>query len=210
MKEAITEFCKVFAEKHLVPSVVSIVGAITALLFLPSDYWMITKIGKVLFFILAVCLIFLAIEFMAFCYHKLCAHKNSNEKEKYYNQSAARNEKQQMEELWTAVDKFAPDDRKLLKEFLENENTPIVRSSGSRYFGNSLLASDWVVSTEEYDDHAEEEPPIILPSHLKGKAIPICSDFVGRPLVVKYKLCDEIFAALKYSKEKYGKISHFE
>ena len=209
MKEAITEFCKVFAEKHLVPSVVSIAGAIAAFLFLPSDYWMITKIGKVLFFIFAVCLIFLAVEFMAFCCHKLCSHKNRNAKEKYYNQSAARNEQQEMEKLWTAVDEFAPDDRKLLKEFLENENAPIIRSSGSRYFGNSLLASDWVVSTEEYDDHAEE-PPFILPSNQKGKAIPIYSDSVGRPLVVKYKLRNEIFTFLKYSKEKYGKISHFE
>ncbi len=105
------------------------------------------------------------------------------------------------------MDSFGPDDRKLLKEFLDSNNTPIERSSGTRYFGKSLLTSNWVVSTEEY---GEEEQTVILSDHLKGKAIPVGSLGIGKPLVVKYKLRDEIFTALKYSKEKYGKISHFE
>ena len=115
--------------------------------------------------------------------------------------------KNDMEGLWTAVDKFNPDDRNLLKEFLDNDNAPIERSSGYRYFGNSLLASEWVVSTEEY---GKEEPPIVLSEQLKGKAIPLCSMEPVRTIVVKYKLRDDVFSFLKYSKEKYGKISHFE
>lgn len=211
MKEAISEFCKVFAEKHLVPSIISIAGAIVALLFFPVDHWIIAKIGVILFFILAACIIFLAVKLVVFCYQKICAHKSGNERKKYYNQTAAKYEKKEMEELWTAVDKFGPDDRKLLKEFMDSDNTPIIRSSGARYFGNSLLASNWVVSTEEYDEeHAEEDQPIVLSSNRKGLAIPIHSEFVGRPLVTKFKLQDDIYAALKYSKEKYGKISHFE
>ena len=111
-----------------------------------------------------------------------------------------------MENLWSDVDKFRPDDRALLKEFLENDNTPIKRSSGSRYFGNSLLTSEWVVSTEEYG----EEEPVIISKHLKEKAMPLFPMGTGRAIIVKYKLRDDIFSILKYSKEKYGKISHFE
>lgn len=207
MWNAIVEFCKVFAEKHLIPSVISVTGAIIALIFIPSDYWMIVKIGKFLFFTVTACLIFLAVKFLVFCWQKIISFKNGNERKQYYNQSAVRNEKKDMEELWTAVDKFDPDDRKLLQDFLESGNAPITRSSGTRYFGHSLLASNWVVSTEEY---GEEEQPIILSEKLKGKAIPIGAMSAGKTIVVKYKLNDDIYSILKYSKEKYGKISHFE
>lgn len=204
---AITEFCKVFAEKHLIPSVISFTGTIALFLFLPKDYWMITKLGKFLFFILSSGLIFLAIQLIVFCYNKIVECKYGHEQKERYIHSALKNEKNDMESLWTVVDKFNPDDRKLLKKFLESENAPIERSSGYHYFGNSLLASDWVVSTEEY---GEEEPPIVLSEHLKGRAMPLCSMGAGRSIVVKYKLRDDIFSFLKYSSEKYGKISHFE
>ena len=207
MWNAIVEFCKVFAEKHLIPSVISIVGAIISLIFIPWDYWIIVKIGKFLFFILAAGVVFLVVKFMVFCWQKIMSFKNGNDLKQYYNQNAIKSEKKNIEELWTAVDNFNPDDRKLLQEFLESSNAPITRSSGNRYFGNSLLASNWVVSTEEY---GEEEQPIILSEKLKGKAIPIGAMGAGRAIVVKYKLHDDIYSALKYSKEKYGKISHFE
>ena len=207
MWNAIVEFCKVFAEKHLIPSVISIVGAIVALIFIPSDYWMIVKVGKFLFFILISGVVFLVVKFLVFCWQKIMSHKSDNDLKQYYNQSAAKNEKKDMEELWTAVDKFDPEDRKLLHDFLESDNAPITCSSGNRYFGHSLLTSNWVVSTEEY---GEEEQPIILSEKLKGKAIPIGAMSAGRAIVVKYKLHDDIYSALKYSKEKYGKISHFE
>lgn len=207
MWNAIVEFCKVFAEKHLIPSVISIVGAIISLIFIPWDYWIIVKIGKFLFFILVAGVVFLVVKFMFFCWQKIMSFKNGNDLKQYYNQNAIKSEKKNIEELWTAVDKFNPDDRKLLQEFLESSNAPITRSSGNRYFGNSLLASNWVVSTEEY---GEEEQPIILSEKLKGKAIPIGAMGAGRAIVVKYKLHDDIYSALKYSKEKYGKISHFE
>ena len=207
MWNAIVEFCKVFAEKHLIPSVISIVGAIISLIFIPSDYWIIVKIGKFLFFILVAGVDFLVVKFLVFCWHKFVSYKSDNDLKQYYSQNATKSEKKNIEELWTAVDKFSPDDRKLLHEFLESDNAPITRSSGNRYFGNSLLASNWVVSTEEY---GEEEQPIILSEKLKGKAIPIGAMSAGRAIVVKYKLHDDIYSALKYSKEKYGKISHFE
>lgn len=207
MWNAIVEFCKVFAEKHLIPSVLSIVGAIIALIFIPSDYWMIVKVGKFLFFALVAGIVFLAVNFLVFCWHKVVSYKNDNYLKQYYNQNATKSAKENIEELWTAVDKFNPDDRNLLRDFLESDNAPITRSSGNRYFGNSLLASDWVVSTEEY---GEEEQPIILSEKLKGKAVPTGAIGPGRAIVVKYKLNDDIFSILKYSKEKYGKISHFE
>lgn len=205
---AITEFCKVFAEKHFMPSVIAVTGAIATLLFLPANYWMITKLGKMLFIFLASGVFFLLVKLLVFLWKKICQHRENNAEKQYYARSSQKNEKKDMEALWTAVDILGPEDRQLLKEFLANNNTPIERPSGFRFVGgHSLLASNWVVSTEEY---GEEESPIILSEHLKGKGIPVEALGIGKSLITKYKLHDDIFAALKYSKEKYGKISHFE
>lgn len=46
MWDAVGESLKVFFEKHLIPTVIAIVSAIIAVLMLPSDFWMIEKIGK--------------------------------------------------------------------------------------------------------------------------------------------------------------------
>ena len=62
MPDSIGEALKVFLEKHLVPTVISVVAAIVALLVLPTDYWMIEKIGKTLFFFLVAGVVFLAIQ----------------------------------------------------------------------------------------------------------------------------------------------------
>lgn len=204
---AITEFCKVFAEKHFIPSVIAVTGAIAALLFLPADYWMITKLGKMLFIFLASGVFFLLVKLLVFLWKKMGQHRENRAEKRYYAHSSQKNEKKSMEELWSAVDKFGPDDRQLLKEFLDSNNTPVYRTAGYRAAGNSLLNSNWVISTEEY---GEDEPPVILSDRLKGKGIPVGSFGVGRSIVTKYKLHDDIFVALKYSKEKYGKISHFE
>ena len=62
MPDSIGEALKIFLEKHLVPTVISVVAAIVALLVLPTDYWMIEKIGKTLFFFLVAGVVFLAIQ----------------------------------------------------------------------------------------------------------------------------------------------------
>ena len=64
MPDNLVEALKIFLEKHLVPTVISVVAAIIALLKLPTDYWMIEKIGKRLFFFLVAGIVFLFIQFL--------------------------------------------------------------------------------------------------------------------------------------------------
>lgn len=59
MWEAIASVLKIFLEKYLIPTVISVVGGILALLYLPEEYsWMTEKIGKVTIVILVAGLIF--------------------------------------------------------------------------------------------------------------------------------------------------------
>ncbi len=209
MWEAIGQAIKVFVEKHLIPTVISVVVAIISFLVLPTDFWMITKIGKVPFALLVAGIVFLLIQFIIYCCNKIAKWLSNRKSSKYYGQNAIEDERKTLDELWSAIDAFNPDDKKTIKEFLQSNNAPIEKSSGARYFGNSLFNSNWVVSTEEY---GEEKTVIHIPKELKGKAIPVNPSIFdgGREIIVKYKLRDEIFNALKYSMDKYGKISHFE
>ena len=46
MWEAIGQAIKTFVEKHLIPTVISVVIAISSFLILPTDFLMIERIGK--------------------------------------------------------------------------------------------------------------------------------------------------------------------
>lgn len=210
MWEAIASVLKIFLEKYLIPTVISVVGGILALLYLPEEYsWMTEKIGKVTIVILVAGLIFLLIEFIfLICkigrkiYSKLNMIKSNN---KY----KIENEKQVIEALWKNVESLSADDRELLIEFIENGNNPIERSSGIRYSFDSLLNSKWVVSIEEYKE--DEKLEFVLSEKSKGKSIAVnpAVFYGGKTTVKKYKLNDEIYKLLKYSMDKYGKITHF-
>lgn len=152
MWEAIGQAISVFVEKHLIPTVISVVVAIASFLVLPADYWMIARIGKVPFALLVAGISFLIIQFSKFCFYKICNLIPNIVADSYSNESRAQMNKEKLEELWTAVDSFSPDDRQVLKGFISSGNAPIEKSSGSRYFGKSLFNSDWVVSTEEYGE----------------------------------------------------------
>lgn len=214
MWDAIGQAIKTFVEKHLIPTVISAVISIASFLVLPTDYWMITKIGKVPFALLVAGIVFLSVQFIMFCFGKItrqCAKRASKE---HHNQSDIKLEKEAMEKLWSEVDALSPDDRKALKEFIASGNAPIEKSSGSRYFGNSLFNSNWIVSTEEYVEEEKATEPVHfeLPKKRKGQVmtVNIMDMYDTRTVIVKYKLRDEIYNLLKYSMEKYGKISHFE
>ena len=64
MWNAIGEAIKLFFEKHLIPTTISIVSAIAAYLVLPVNYWMVEKLGKVWFLIFATGVAFLTIQLL--------------------------------------------------------------------------------------------------------------------------------------------------
>ena len=209
MWEAIGQAIKTFVEKHLIPTVISVVVAITSFLILPSDYWMIERVGKVPFALLVAGITFLVIQLLIFFFRKICGWISNKSAEEYRFQNNIKLEKEALEKLWSSVDAFNQDERKILRNFIESENAPIERSSGIHHYGNSLFNSDWLVSTEEY---REAEPVSFkLPEH-KGTLVFKNSFDTGntRTVVKIYKLREDIYGVLKYSMDKYGKISHFE
>ena len=208
MWEAIGQAIKTFVEKHLIPTVISVVVSISSFLILPTDFWMIERIGKVPFALLVAGIAFLGIQLLIFFFLKMRGWIANKSAEEYKFQRDVKLEKEVLEKLWSSVDGFNQDDRKVLREFLESQNAPIERSSGTHYYGNSLFNSEWLVSTEEY---RETEPVSFNPQKTKGVVtFNVFDTYSTRTVVTKYKLREDIYSALKYSMDKYGKISHFE
>lgn len=208
MWEAIGQAIKTFVEKHLIPTVISVVVAISSFLILPLDYWMIERVGKVPFALLIAGISFLTIQLLIFFFRKIRGWISNKSAEEYRFQNDVEIEKAALEKLWSSVDAFSQDDRKVLRAFLESQNAPIERSSGIHYCGDSLFNSDWLVSTEEY---RETEPVSFNPPKNKGVVtFNVFDTYSTRTVVKKYKLREDIYNILKYSMDKYGKISHFE
>ncbi|MBQ3529933.1 MAG: hypothetical protein IJA47_05525 [Oscillospiraceae bacterium] len=214
MWEAIGQAIKTFVEKHLIPTVISVVVAIASFLILPADFWMIERIGKVPFALLVAGIVFLIIQLLIFLFRKIHGWLSNKSAAEYRFRNDVKLEKEVLEKIWSEVDALSPDDRKVLKGFVASNNAPIEKSSGSRYFGNSLFNSNWVVSTEEYVEEEKTAVPVHLdlPKKQKGQVmtVNIMDMYDTRTIIVKYKLRDDIYNLLKYSMENYGKISHFE
>ena len=200
MWEAIGNFFKTFAEKHLIPSVISLAAGFIAVLALPEDSWMIAKISKVGVGILAFALCFLMVELIILVTKRIIKKASEKKSEKKYQEQK---EKETIEELWSNVDDLSPGDRALLHKFIETNNEPIENESSMWFSPGSLLVSNWVVSTFVPYHFENEETEIT-----KENGIPV-SHFMNQGKK-KYKLKDDIFKLLKYSMEKYGKISNFE
>lgn len=214
MWEAIGQAIKTFVEKHLIPTVISVVVAIASFLILPADFWMIERIGKVPFALLVAGIVFLIIQLLIFLFRKIHGWLSNKSAAEYRFRNDVKLGKEVLEKIWSEVDALSPDDRKVLKGFVASNNAPIEKSSGSHYFGNSLFNSNWVVSTEEYVEEEKTAVPVHLdlPKKQKGQVmtVNIMDMYDTRTIIVKYKLRDDIYNLLKYSMENYGKISHFE
>lgn len=208
MWEAIGQAIKTFVEKHLIPTVISVVVALTSFLILPADFWMIERIGKVPFALLVAGIVFLIIQLLIFLFRTIHGWLSNKSAAEYRFLNDVKLEKEALEKLWASVDAFNQDDRKVLRGFLESQNAPIERSSGTHYYGNSLFNSNWLVSTEEY---RETEPVSFNPPKNKGiVTFNVFDTYSTRTVVKKYKLREDVYNILRYSMDKYGKISHFE
>lgn len=203
MWEALGNAIKIFIEKHLIPSIVSIAAGITTVLILPDDNWMIVKIGQVWVGILAFAICFLVIKLLVLLAHGIKALFIKKANKEYDKKRNEEKEKEILEQLWSDVDALSPGDRKMLYVFIENENSPLEEDNGFHDY-NSLFSSAWVVSTLVPYQMDNEEKPIGTNTY----RVPI-THFINQGKK-QYKLTDDIYQLLKYSKEKYGKISHFE
>lgn len=204
MWEALGNSIKAFVEKDLIPSIGSLAAGIITVLLLPEDNWMIVKLGTAWMGVLAFALCFLIIKLIVVLAKAVKKRAVKHANKQYDLKRDAEREKEAIMNLWEAVDALSPGDRQMLQLFLSNGNTAIEESGACFHDYGSLFTSNWIVSTMvpfEFDN--QDCQPV-----LNGNGIPV-AHFVNQGKKL-YKLKDDVFQLLKYSKEKYGKISNFE
>lgn len=182
MPDNIVDALKVFLEKHLVPTVISVVAAIVALLIFPADYWMIEKIGKKLFFFLVAGVVFLIIQLLMFLGKGIQELKYKGYIKKEYRKIQQRENIEGLEEWLSFVDKLPANERELILQFLHTDNKPIVehRNVYRCYNPDSIYNTNAIIKTENSDG-----------SHLM-------------------KLDERFYRTMKRIYEDRGSISHFD
>lgn len=209
--EKLIDLLKIFEEKHLIPAIASIALAIFFVIFLPDLFDLTNKAGKVLYIILVFCIAFLLIQFGKYMYsfikNKIVKRHKQKEATEVQQKEEEELEEKAMENLWDYVDSLSPQDKHYLKEFLITNNKPI-EVMGVTFDG--LLSNSSIVACTDKNPESSLYPnrKIELEGHL---VYPLPDSLLMHHSPVKlYRLKDKFFKLLKYSHEKYHKISHFD
>ena len=179
MWNAVSGALKVFFEKHLIPTVISIVLAIVAFLLLPADSWVIAKLGKSWFLILAAGVVFLVtqtiiamVKGVRHLLYKADLARQCRDIDRKKSQEA-------VEEWLSFVDKLSPDERALIIKFIENGNKPETEHGYVWHSHDSIHNTNLLIKMKGHD---------------------------GFTL---YKLDEKAYLALKTIYDQRGSISHF-
>ena len=207
--DKLLDIIKVFLEKYFIPTILSVILTFVTYYKTPEDFNMLVKFTVVGYCVFAFCIWFLLI-FIIMSVGKGIANflkeiKYKADAQAYLHKSKLKDEAKILEQLWTDVDGLSVADYKLVMQFLETGNKP--HYTAGTVCGNCLLNSEWVHCSRVKEDKKVQIE--ITPSLNKrnGEAVPKYETFSARN---QYILRQEIYELLKYSQEKYGKISHFE
>lgn len=209
--EKIADLLKIFADRHLIPSTASLAVSILCVAFLPEALGISNSVGKFFYGVLIFCLSFLLLQFVKYVvkvFKGMIARKakrRAEDKENKQNEQAK--EKESLEKLWKYVDSLSPQDKNYLRVFLKNENQPIELIYEEQGWG--LLSNKKIVVSTEKTTRAQFNNTM----ELDGRQIyiPNTMDYdAGYSYTTLYKLSDDFYDLLRYSYDKYKRISHFD
>ena len=200
MDENIIEIFKIFLDQKFIQSITAVILATMTFLLVPEDFIILSKLGATMFVLFFSGIFFLAIELISYLSNKIRRLSTLRQNKRYLNRVKESEYKEGLEKLWTIVDSMSVSDQELLKNFLSNGNQPYIHSGNRivRGYGYSLLESDWVYQSE-FKEEVEDYRGEFIPDQTYGYRIR--QQFILKP---------DIYNALKYSQDHYGRISHFD
>lgn len=184
MWESLGETIKIFFEKHLIPTILSLVLGTVVLLRTPKDNWILVELSKIWYWLFASGCIFIVVQLLIWVYKKLKSWQYYLDEKKRNEEYQRRIDKENLEKWWDYIDSLDEEDRGYLKRFLKNKNQPIVVRGIFFYnYDLKLFNSEYIKSQKCYDE--------------KGP-------------YTKYILDEAFYNILVYSVENYGKIGRFD
>lgn len=207
--DKIADVIRIFIEKHLIPSVISITVAIIALLLMPEDNWIIVKIGKMLVFILAFCITFLIIQILILLINAI---KNIIRKrnELYHRKKLNKAEKKEaIDQINEFVDQLTPDDKKILITFIRNGNKTLIALDRVRSDSfNVLLYNTKIMNIASYYN---DIPVIDTTRYWMTSDLEQMLNQGMRPIgeFKQYRIKDNVFHDLELVYKTTGKLGNF-
>lgn len=206
--EKLADVIKIFLEKYFLSTIISVAATIVIVAIRPNTFQIAEKTNEILYFILVFCLVFLLVLLIGKTSKMIRSNIRNSTARKEHDKYIENENRKALETLWTFVDKLSATDKQALLDFLKSNNAPF--ESSAHYFGDSIFLNDKIMCETIVGTVPEEfEAPIRNPNLSGHIVMPIERHIMQIP-VKKYKLKDEFFALLKYSYQKYNRISHFE
>lgn len=197
--EKLIDLLKPLIEKYLFTTIISVVLAILGVVLFPDVLNLKEQVGQFFYGLLLFCICFLAVSLIKYIYLNI---KHASYQKKSDKQHYRELEAEQLEVLWGYVDSLSPLDKKYLFDFLKNKNKPI--KVGIQLFTVGLLSDNRVVvSTDK----------VISSESVINTDIDVKYTYNNHGKFKSYKLIklrEDFYNLLKYSYDKYGKISHFD
>jgi hypothetical protein len=203
--EKLFELLKIFFEKHLIPTVLSIIIGILSVGLVPKDNLLLLRVGDSIFGLLIGCIAFVLIEFIIWIFKLIQNHLEHIENSQARIEENKFNEMQSLENLWSFVDKLSISDYDYLINFLKSNNKPIV-------FSNRIFLSESLFNTQYVEVsicRSDNKNPNNANNEISLNTTAF-NLFELSGTKKQYRLTSDFFNLLKYSYEKYNKISHFE
>lgn len=207
MEKNLTTILSFIFEENLLISIYSLISAIFSLLLIPSDWSIVKKLDIGLLLLLLFLIWFAVIKttftIISFTWNivrKCYSHQRYIKENQRYKERELR---ENLEALWNFVDGCSDKEYRLLMEFIKNNNKPIIKEDAYNY-KEGILTSNLVHKTlhKAGETHTEFSKP--TNSNAVGRQIQVYS-----PPKYKYILKEHVYQLLRYSWEKYGRISHF-
>lgn len=183
MWESLGGAIKVFFEKHLIPTILSLVLGTIVLLVTPKDFWILVELTKTWFWFFVCGCIFLIIRFVIWVHNKCQDWRYSSYLKTQNEMYQKREDEEYIRKLWDYIEALNTEDREYLKYFLKNNNQPMIIKGRIHYSYGRLFVSEHVRKQEGWDENG---------------------------FYTKYVLEESFYNVLVYSAQKYGKISRFE
>lgn len=203
--EKFVEVIKIFMEKHLIPSVISIAGAIVTYLFFPQDNWIILKLGTTLFIILFFSSYFLLIQLLVYT---IDFFKDLIEDINYKIIEKTEEKNSIIQEINDFYDSLSSQDKEILSTFVKNSNKTLISFDQYFYSSSKLLRRKSLINVTDYTEDIkifDQERYWILPD-LEQMIKSHTNPEMG---LKQYRIKDDYFQVFKWVYKSNGKLGNF-
>lgn len=215
MIDKLLDILKLFLEKFLIPTIISVVMTFLIYFATPIEHNLIAKFTLTGYCVFVFCICFLIVSLckyigkhsIVFIKNIFTKRHNRIKEQKNIDECRRITMEKMAKEFRKTVNKFSPKDRELLREFYKTNNKPIERSTEQHFMDYTLLGSQMVESTI-----IKENQKQLINVHRDSEKlnfIPI-NNYETIYGTKAYWLKEEIFEILKYSMETTGKVSEID